>query len=138
MAKKKTKVKKPRKKKKVAQGKPLRGPDGRLLPGQCGNPNGRPKGSKNKFSIVDLSEAIKEVERRKRRKFLEVWVEAAWGNATEMAGIATFMMPKLRAVEQIVIPGDDMSDEEASEIREEMLRRFGHEIITPKKGESKK
>lgn len=122
---KKVKKKKVTKKtRKVSGDKPLRDANGRLLPGQCGNPKGRPKGSKNKYSVAELNDAIKEVEEKKRKTFLVVWVESAWGDAKAMADVANFMMPKLRAIEQITISDDSMTDEEAEEIREEILKRF--------------
>lgn len=130
MKKKKVKKKKTKKTKKKAESqtthKPLRDAKGQLLPGQCGNLKGRPKGSTNKYSVADLHRAIKAVEERKGNKktFLEVWIESAWGNAADMALVANFMMPKLRAIEQVTFVVDSMEDEEAKQIREEMLKRF--------------
>lgn len=120
--------KKPKRKPKsqaTSSHKPLRDSRGKLLPGQCGNPKGRPKGTGNKYSIADLHKAIESVEKTKDKSFLEVWIEAAWGDATDMAVVANFMMPKLRAIEQVTFAADSMDDEEAKQIRAEMLKRFG-------------
>jgi len=121
------KVKKRAKKRAKPQAgdKPLRNTKGQLLPGQCGNPKGRPKGSGHKYTATNLQEAIQAVEGQKGKTFLRAWIEAAWGDAAAMALVANFMMPKLRAIEQITFPGDSMDDEEMKEIRGEMLRRFG-------------
>lgn len=44
--------------------------DGRFEPGQSGNPSGRPKGSRNLKTIVDvvLNEKVEVIENSKRRK----------------------------------------------------------------------
>lgn len=104
---------------------------GKFPKGVCGNPKGRPKGSGSKYTAEDLHAAIEAVEKLKEKTFLEAWVEAAWGNATDMASVAGFMLPKLRAIEQITYTADSMSDEEAEDIRKEkkeqmmrMLKRF--------------
>lgn len=92
--------------------------------GVCGNPKGRPTGSKNKYSVADLQVAIEKVEGKKKKTFLEAWISAAWGNATDMANVANFMLPKLRAIEQVNIAADSTSDEEAERWRKEMYERF--------------
>ena len=129
--KKKKKVKKAKKAKEPRKEEVKRTSGGRYDKGVCGNPKGRPAGSKNKYSVAELEQAIKTVEEKKHKTFLEAWIEAAWGNATDMANVANFMMPKLRAIEQITYAADSMSDEEAEDIRKEkkeqmiaMLKRF--------------
>lgn len=71
-----------------------------------GNNKGRPKGSKNKFSIAELQQAMKNCEKRERMSFMEAWIECAWGNPGDMATIANFMLPKLKSIEQIIVPGE--------------------------------
>ena len=123
-------MKKLKKKKKVKKAeKPKRkgvrrAPDGKYPKGVCGNPKGRPKGSKNKYSVAELAEAIGIVEGKKGGAFLVTWVEAAWGDADKMANVAGFMMPKLRAIEQVTFAADSASDEEAEKWRKEMYERF--------------
>jgi len=95
------------------------GPDAR-------RPPGRPKGSRNKFSIADLAAAIKTVEKEKRRSFMEAWVEAAWGNAKAMSSIANYMLPKLRAIEGVMgLVETSMDDATAESIRNKLRERFG-------------
>ena len=98
---------------------------GKFAKGVCGNPKGRPKGSGHKYSATDLETAIKAVEEQKDTTFLEAWIKAAWGDAGDMASVANFMMPKLRAIEQLTIPMSDLSEEETEKWREEFKKRFG-------------
>jgi len=130
---KRKRVPKPKKmgKDNIAKDGTQRKTNGKFPKGVCGNPKGRPKGSKNKYSVADLQAAIEAVEKKKGKTFLQAWVDAAWGDATDMAAVANFMMPKLRAIEQITLAADSMSDEEAEDIRKEkkeqmmvMLKRF--------------
>lgn len=92
--------------------------------GKSGNPKGRPKGSKNKFSVALLQQALQVVEEKKRKTFLVKWIEAAWGDAREMANIANFMLPKLKSIEQITLPADIYSTDEIKEMRKEHSKRF--------------
>ena len=100
--------------------------EGKFPKGVCGNPKGRPKGSRNKCSAAELQAAIGTVEEEKRKTFLVTWVKAAWGDPTNMAAIANFIMPKLRAIEQVTFAADSASDEEAEKWRQEMYERFHH------------
>lgn len=94
-------------------------------PGQSGNPAGRKKGSTNRYSIGDLSAGIKKVEKKKHRKFIEVWVESAWGDATAMSRIAKFMLPELKSIEGVIATFESsMSDELAKAIQDELKSRY--------------
>jgi hypothetical protein len=102
----------------------IRGEGGKLLPGVVLNPKGRPKGSKNKFSVKELAQAIEKVEQRERTGFLEAWVELAWGDVTAMGNIVQYMLPKLRSIEMSGDVGINMhSKEEAEAIQKELRRR---------------
>jgi len=102
----------------------IRGADGKLLPGVVLNPKGRPKGSRNKFSIAELAQAIEKVEQREHADFLEAWVELAWGDVNTMGSIVQYMLPKLRSIEMSGDVGIGMhSKEEAEAIQKELRRR---------------
>lgn len=97
----------------------------RFPPGVSGNPKGRPKGSKNKFSIAELAQAIKKVERQKQKKFMLAWVEAAWGDPDKMSNIANYMLPKLKSIEGIITSFESsMSDELAKSIQDKLRERY--------------
>lgn len=94
--------------------------------GQVLNPNGRPKGSTNKYSIADLRKAIQHVEKKKHKTFMVAWIESAWGDSTAMSRIAEFMLPKLRSIEGMITTLEgNMSDDMAEEIQEKLRKRFG-------------
>jgi len=106
--------------------KPQRAADGKLLPGECGNPNGRPKGSKNHYSIAELWQAIKEVEGKKgKKKLLEVFVEQAYDNPTIMVALMKKLLPDLRSIEGMVATLEaSMSDELAEQVQKKLRGRF--------------
>ena len=107
-------------------GNGIRGADGKLLPGVVLNPKGRPKGSKNKFSIAELAQAIAKVEEREKSGFLEAWVELAWGDVAAMGMIVQYMLPKLRSIEMSGDMNIGMeSVEEAKKIQD--ILRGGYE-----------
>lgn len=99
--------------------------DTKFKKGQSGNPNGRPKGSKNKYSVAEMARAMQVVEKRKRQDFLDALIDASWGDATAMCNVLSFMMPKLKAVEVTgAILGGDMDDDLAKAIQVKLRARY--------------
>lgn len=89
-----------------------------------GNSKGRPKGSTNRYSISELSNGIKAVEKKKRKKFIEAWIEAAWGDAKAMEGVMSFMAPRLKSVEVTGVFSSEMTITAAKSIQDKMKKRF--------------
>ena len=72
-------------------------------PGESGNPAGRPKGTKNKFSIVDLQKAMdKAKEKNGGVSLLEHVCRKAYNDNGLAIAILKKMLPDLRRVEAIV------------------------------------
>lgn len=100
---------------------------GHFVKGFVTNPNGRPKGSTNRFSIADLRKSIENVEKKKRKKFMEAWIESSWGDANAMSNIANYMLPKLRSIEGAIgLVESSMSDELAISIQQKLKERFSN------------
>jgi len=112
----------------IKKGNANQGGATRFKKGQVANPKGRPKGTANRFSIVDLAKAIKFVEQGKQQTFMAVWIEAAWGNASDMSTIVNYMLPKLRSIEGLMGIASfeaSMTDEIAKGIQDKLKERFG-------------
>jgi len=105
--------------------KPGKGNISRFPKGVSGNPNGRPKGSKNKFSITELVQAIKSVEKKKKKGFMERWIELTWNDANAMSNVMNYMLPKLRATEGTLTTFEtSMSDEDSAAIRKKLAKQW--------------
>lgn len=104
--------------------KPKRAANGQLL--ECGNPNGRPKGSKNHYSIAELWGAIKEVESKGgKKKILTAFVEQAYDNPTIMIALMKKLLPDLRSIEGALgLFESTMDDELAKAIQDKLKERY--------------
>ena len=133
MAKKKTKkkTKKKVKKKKATNEKQKpkvkRTAEGKYPAGVSGNPNGRPKGSSNKFSIKELVQAIRDVEEERKMPLLKHFVNGAYDNPTVLIALAKKLLPDLKSIEGLLATYDaTMTDEVAEAIRKKLLKRYGN------------
>ena len=66
-----------------------------FVKGKSGNPNGRPK----KAIVTDLENAIKKVEGKKRKSFLEHLVERAYESDQVLIAVSNKLIPNLKHVE---------------------------------------
>lgn len=101
--------------------KVLRDGKGRLLPGGLSiNPGGRKKGD----SFMDeFKQAMKEVEKSKRKSLLKHFVEKAYDDNRILVACIDRILPALKAVE--ISGGMDVMDmESAQKIQEELRKRF--------------
>lgn len=114
--KKKKKVTAPKKKHK-------RRADGTLLPGQSALHLNT--GHTKYGRTTELDNAIARVEEKKDQSFLDMCIEKAWDDTAMAIAILRKKYPDLRSVEQLTVPTDDLSNEEAEKWREEFKERFG-------------
>jgi len=113
--------------KKKGTWKPEKGVPSRFPKGTSGNPNGRPKGTKNKFSIAELADAIHTVEKKKKKKLLEYYVEQAFAEPQILISIMKKLLPDLRSIEGMLGVGTfTMSDEEAERIQNKLRQRWAN------------
>jgi len=104
---------------------PARDDKGHLLPGHTANRNGRPKGSKNKYSIKELMDAIKEVELETGESLLKVFVMKGYADKTVMIALMKKLLPDLKSIEGVMANFEaSMEDEVAKSIQEELLQRY--------------
>jgi len=98
---------------------------GHIMPGHCLNAKGRPKGSKNKYSIKELMEAIKEVEVEKGESLLSTFVKKGYEDKTVMIALMKKLLPDLKSIEGVMANFEaSMEDEVAKAIQEELLERY--------------
>jgi len=69
-----------------------------FVKGQSGNPKGRPK----KPTIEALEKAIKKVERKKKKKLMEHFVEQAFDDNGVLVALLKKMLPDLKQVEGVI------------------------------------
>jgi len=123
------KTKKNKKKKRPAV--VARTTEGKFGKGVCGNPKGRPKGSRNKYSVADLYEAIKEVEEEEKKNLMKHFVKQAFADKTVLVALMKKMLPDLKSVEAIVADfRSAMDDEMAKAIQDKLKGRFGNGTST--------
>jgi len=71
---------------------------GQFKPGQSGNPAGKPKGCKNKFSLKEFYAALEIVEAEKGVSFLEHCIMRAYVDNTVAVALLRKLLPDLKQV----------------------------------------
>ncbi len=112
---------------KVKGHKPKRDSQGHILPGECGNPNGRPKGSANRYSLPDFWHAIQKVENQKgRKKLLEHFIERAYVEDSVLVALMKKLLPDLKSIEGFMATFESsMTDELAKSIQDKLRKKYG-------------
>ena len=94
--------------------------------GTSGNPTGRPKGSKTKFSIEDLKVAIGKVETEKKIPFLEHVVKRAYESDQVLIALVKKLIPDAETDDgfddllgrELIIPGIPSGEEGLERFKE--------------------
>lgn len=126
MAKKVKKKKSSAKKDGVWKG-PGKGKLSRFPPGVSGNPYGRPKGSTSAFSMEALVRATKNVEKRKKKKILEHFVEQAFKDNAVLIALMRKFAPDLKSIEGVMTTFESsMDDDLAKSIQDKLRKRLNN------------
>lgn len=99
--------------------------NGKFAKGHSGCPTGRPKGSKNKWSISELTKAIDAVQKQKKKNWLKHLVQESYEDHALAIALLRKLMPDLKSIEDILsVYAPSMSEEQAEAIRKGLLTRF--------------
>jgi len=116
-------AKKANKKKQVW--KPEKGVPSRFPKGTSGNPNGRPKGIRNRPTVIEFEQSIARVEKKKRKNLIDHFIERAYENDKVLIAVMKKRFPDLRSIEGMLGVGMfTMSDEEAAAIQKKLKQRW--------------
>jgi len=113
------------KSKKLVNNKPTTKRLSRWVKGQSGNPNGRPKGSKNKFSIKRLTEALERMaDTAGYDSTYDKVAEQFFKNDHVLIAMMKKLLPDLKSLEARIEQPSSEDDEKMAEIRKEYVKRF--------------
>ena len=91
--------------------------------GQVNNPKGRPKGSKNKYSVAALQKAFaKAAKQNDKQTILDNLALKAYTNPKLAIQLLKFMMPVLKQVEVISNEKTIWADMSPQEVLEKMVQ----------------
>lgn len=95
--------------------------------GHSGNPNGRPKGSKNLVTQHEFMEALRRVEGKRKIHLLERFFERALKSDTVLIAVMKKLVPDLKALDMrldLLVSQNKISGDEARDIRKKLADRM--------------
>ena len=91
--------------------------------GKSGNPKGRPKGSKNKFSVAEMQKALQRKSKKAGYESTYDYVaERFFDDDHVLTAIMKKMLADLKSIEQSTIPGDSSDNRKKSLAIQKVLR----------------
>jgi hypothetical protein len=109
--------------------------------GHSGNPYGRPVAPRGELNDAFI-EAIKQVEKNKKKNILAHFVERALLDDTVLINLMRKLLPDLKSLDALIgVIEDRMAPDEAAKIRESLRRNMGtlkDEITDTQKVEEEK
>ena len=79
--------------------------------GKSGNPNGRPKGGKNRFSLEAFKDAIEVIELERRSSFFEHIIDRAYENDKVLVAVLKKLVPDQMHQTVSLFPAELLEDE---------------------------
>jgi len=96
----------------------------RYIKGQSGNPKGRPKGSKNKWSLSEFQKEFEVDERKHKGSIYKYFFKRARKNDVVLIALLKKWQPDLKSIEQFAIGAEVLPPDKVKNLRKRYRERF--------------